>query len=276
MTGRAKVVGQPSAQKCFIICPIGEPESAERIRSDKLLKHIITPVVEPRFKVIRPDKIAKPGVITDQIIQHLLTTPLVVADLTGSNPNVFYELAIRHATRKAFVQVIEHGERIPFDNFNMRTVQYGFDIEAVDRCKAELKEQVEDAIKNTGNLTSPISTSLDLAVLGSSKDPLQKTNAQILKMLQRVHADVSLLVEQRWRRPLGGDARLIEELLVLVARLAERGAFGRQGKGKADPETRMLLHRLSKLMEILVTRSGAPPEAFRAFHRLRELGLGEG
>lgn len=276
MSRKTKAAGPPSGGKCFIICPIGEPNSAERIRSDKLLKHIITPVAEPRFKVVRPDKIAKPGVITDQIIQNLLTAPLVVADLTGSNANVFYELAIRHATRKAFVQVIEQGERIPFDNFNMRTVQYGFDIEAVDRCKAELTEQIEDAIKNTGNLTSPISTSLDLAVLDASKDPLQKTNAQILKMLQKVHTEISFLGEQRRRRPFGGDPRLLDELLMLVSRLAERAVFGKERKGKPDRESRTLLHQLNRLMEIMVIESGAPPEAFRAFHRLRELGLREG
>ena len=78
---------------CFVICPIGEPKTEIRIRSDKVYKFIINPVIEKLdgydLKVIRADKISSPGVITDQIIQHLLEDILVIADLSDSNPNVF-------------------------------------------------------------------------------------------------------------------------------------------------------------------------------------------
>jgi hypothetical protein len=61
---------------------------------------IVAPAAEAcGYDTIRADQIAKPGIITSQVIQHLLDDPLVVADLTGWNPNVFYELAIRHAIR---------------------------------------------------------------------------------------------------------------------------------------------------------------------------------
>ena len=40
--------------------------------------------------------------ITSQVLQHVTEDALVVADLTGRNPNVFYELALRHAIRKPF------------------------------------------------------------------------------------------------------------------------------------------------------------------------------
>jgi len=49
--------------------------------------------------VIRADKISEPGIITTQIIGHIVDAELVIADLTDKNPNVFYELAIRHAIR---------------------------------------------------------------------------------------------------------------------------------------------------------------------------------
>jgi hypothetical protein len=76
---------------CFFISRIGEPDSEERRFSDKLLKHIIDPVVDELGyeKPIRADHITKPGTITAQVFTHLWSADLVLADLTGANPNVF-------------------------------------------------------------------------------------------------------------------------------------------------------------------------------------------
>ena len=72
----------------------------------------------------RSDNIPEPGIITSQVIQHVLNDPMVVADLTGSNGNVYYELALRHAIKKPLVQIISDNEKIPFDIANMRTIQF--------------------------------------------------------------------------------------------------------------------------------------------------------
>lgn len=94
----------------FVICPIGEPDSDSRRRADQILKHVIEPaVLECGYKALRADKISEPGIITSQIITHILNDALIVADLTGHNPNVFYELAVRHAIKKPVVQIIQRG-----------------------------------------------------------------------------------------------------------------------------------------------------------------------
>ena len=101
---------------CFVISPIGEEGSDTRERSDQVLKHIITePIEKLGYTVIRADKISEPGIITTQVIEYIVDAELVIADLTEKNPNVFYELAIRHAIRKPLVQMIKKGETIPFD-----------------------------------------------------------------------------------------------------------------------------------------------------------------
>lgn len=111
-------------KNCFVIAPIGELDSDTRKRSDQILKHIIKPAVSScGYKAIRADEIDKPGIITSQVIQRVVNDPLVIADLTERNPNVFYELAIRHAIRKPLVQLIQKGERIPFDVAGTRTIQ---------------------------------------------------------------------------------------------------------------------------------------------------------
>ena len=66
---------------CFVIAPIGEPESDIRKRSDQILKHVISPALkECGYKATRADQISEPGMITSQVIQHIVDDPLVVAD----------------------------------------------------------------------------------------------------------------------------------------------------------------------------------------------------
>ncbi len=76
---------------CFVVSPIGEEDSNIRERSDKLFDYVIKPAVEQYgYDPIRADHIAEPGIITSQIIEHVVESPLVIADLTGSNANVFF------------------------------------------------------------------------------------------------------------------------------------------------------------------------------------------
>jgi hypothetical protein len=81
--------------------------------SDQVYELILTPVVEDNgYTIDRADKIYELGQIPTQIIQRIYTADLVVADLTGYNPNVFYELAIRHFTKKPIIQIILNDEKI--------------------------------------------------------------------------------------------------------------------------------------------------------------------
>src|SRR5947208_2310140 len=90
----------PAKKTCFVISPIDKPDTPIRARADMLLTYIIKRVLEkPEFgyDVRRADEIQQPGLITRQILETVYLADLVVADLTGHNPNVFYELAVRHA-----------------------------------------------------------------------------------------------------------------------------------------------------------------------------------
>src|ERR1044071_1761259 len=102
---------QPS---CFLIAPLGLEGSEIRRRSDLLYRHVVRPAVESAgYKLIRADGIDSPGSITSQIINLLATAELVIADLSGLNPNVMYEIGIRHALRLPVIQLASRGDTIP-------------------------------------------------------------------------------------------------------------------------------------------------------------------
>ncbi len=181
---------------CFVISPIGEGGSETRTRSDQILKHIITePVSQLGYEVIRADKISEPGIITTQIIEYIVDAELVIADLTEHNPNVFYELAIRHAMRKPLVQIIRKGDIIPFDVAATRVIQFDLlDLDSVAAAKEEISSQVKsiESIETGGNeVQNPISVSLDLKVLKESGDAEERSLADIVEAISDLRLAVA-------------------------------------------------------------------------------------
>jgi hypothetical protein len=178
---------------CFVISPIGDTDSETRKRSDQVLKHVIRPAATLcGYKAVRADEIDKPGMITSQVIQHVVNDDLVVADLTERNPNVFYELAIRHALRKPLVQIIRKGEAIPFDVAGTRTIYVDHkDLDSVEAAKNEIVEQIKALEKDSTDIETPISVSLDLQLLRQSEKPEERSLADLVAAVVDLRASLS-------------------------------------------------------------------------------------
>ncbi|MCK4792692.1 MAG: hypothetical protein KAV87_53675 [Desulfobacteraceae bacterium] len=177
---------------CFVIAPIGEAESDTRKRSDQILKHVISPAAEAcGYKATRADQISEPGMITSQVIQKIVDDPLVIADLTERNPNVFYELAIRHVIKKPLVQIIKKGEQIPFDVAGTRTIHVDHhDLDSVEEAKKEIIAQIQSLEADSSTQETPISVSLDLQLLRQSDNPEQRSLADVLSVITELRSSV--------------------------------------------------------------------------------------
>jgi hypothetical protein len=149
-------------QICFYITPIGKDGSVERKHSDLFLGSIVEPALEQfNLEVIRADRIEKPGMITSQIIEYIMKARLVVADLSFHNPNVFYELALRHAIKLPTVQVIQSSDPIPFDLDQFRTVKIDCTdiytlVPQLQTYRAEIANQVRSALENPESVENPV------------------------------------------------------------------------------------------------------------------------
>jgi hypothetical protein len=181
----------PSLEKeCFFIAPIGDDDSETRHRSDGVLAAIVEPAAaEVGLTAIRADGLAKPGQITAQIIEHVLGAKAAVADLTGKNANVLYELAIRHTANLPVVLIAEDGEVLPFDTAQMRTIFFSpTDLGSAATCKKRLVVQLREGL--AGNFDSPVAAAVDLRALRSSGDAVQRSLADLLNVVGEMSAEL--------------------------------------------------------------------------------------
>jgi hypothetical protein len=115
-----------------------------------------------QLNVVRADAIGQPGIITRQILEYILRSKLVIADLSFHNPNVFYELALRHMVRLPIAQIIRKADHIPFDINQMRTIViddsdiYTF-VPNIEVYRSEVAAQARRALEPEYEIDTPIS-----------------------------------------------------------------------------------------------------------------------
>lgn len=141
---------------CFVIMPIGSQTIGDITLSEDQLRekynYIIKEAIlkaDPTLEVIRADEELNPGSISNDIFTKLMHSKYVIADITYPNPNVFYELGIRHAIRSGTILIIEKVNfSIPFDISHLRHIEYTQEPSGMDKLANELKRRIAFYDKN--------------------------------------------------------------------------------------------------------------------------------
>ncbi len=107
----------------FVAMPFGRKQE---IAFDRVYQELVRPALESAgFEVFRADEELRAGDIRTDMFQELLLADLVVADLSIDNPNVWYELGVRHALRaRGVIQIQAAREYMPFDVYVDRALRY--------------------------------------------------------------------------------------------------------------------------------------------------------
>jgi hypothetical protein len=125
------------------MAPIGEKGSSIREHSDRVLKELVGPAAEENgLRSKRADDINRAGDINDHVVEMIANAPFAVADLTELNPNVMYELALRHAVRKPVALIAREGTKLPFDVRSSNTIYFEFTPASLEDAKTRLSEQI--------------------------------------------------------------------------------------------------------------------------------------
>jgi hypothetical protein len=118
----SKGVTVQTSDTCFVMMPFAEPTGG-------YYKLVYEPAIErAKMKAVRADAdIYGTGKIIDQIWNGIHSARVLVAELTGRNPNVLYELGLAHALHKPVVLVSSNKNDVPFDVQHVRVIYYDKD-----------------------------------------------------------------------------------------------------------------------------------------------------
>lgn len=155
--------GLPAAkQLCFVIMPFGGDDLERRKHFLGVYTTIIAPAATRLGLMVKRADLAKePGNITVDIIRDLAAAAVVVADLTGANANVFFELGIRHVLRKSgTVHIADNSVQLPFDVASYRVINYSTDLSEIEASISEISAAIKRRLDQPDRSDNPVHDTL--------------------------------------------------------------------------------------------------------------------
>jgi nucleoside 2-deoxyribosyltransferase len=222
----------PSRALCFTIGPYGGEESEVRKWSNFLLEKILAPVMKDELVVQRTIDYPESGRIWQRIERDLRDARVVVADLTDTNPNAYFELGFRHALKRPVVHIARAGTTLPFDVRDLSVIFVNADY--VDR-KGYFT--IEDG--ELRRVQSLVRLHLDTLSGDEPTDPVSaKVYAWQVFYTPHLHVDWLAAQRERFREEVeryeggGGTAAVSDASLSLFAEyLALKSAASQNGEG---------------------------------------------
>ena len=154
----------------FVIMPFDE-------EFKPIYKRFIKPVLEETgYKVKRADDIESQRNILRDILEEIHSSDLIVADLTTSNPNVFYELGLAHALGKSAILVTQSIEDVPFDLHSYRLLKYSTHFDEIDNAREQLAQKVKASLKGTIPFGTPVTDFLQGMTLEKQSSYLSQSD----------------------------------------------------------------------------------------------------
>ncbi|MEZ8021103.1 hypothetical protein ACED63_22045 [Vibrio splendidus] len=172
-------------KECFIVTPIGGASSSIRREIDGLIQTVFAPVLDQfEIQCIAAHQISESGSITRQVVKKLIESELVIANLTNLNPNVMYELGIRHSTRKPTIVIAREDVVLPFDLSDERTIFYKNDISGVNELKDSLMSMIPQALEEA-RADNPVYRVVDVDLIKipeSTSEPDKVINTRLSQL----------------------------------------------------------------------------------------------
>ena len=128
---------------------------------DEMYREFIVPTFEEGgFTVSRADENLDQANILRTIVGQIRDCDIVIADLTGANPNVYYELGVAHTMKKPVILLTQDIEGLPFDIKSYRVIQYTDNYVQIKRAKSELEAIIQGSLQGTITFGNPVVDSI--------------------------------------------------------------------------------------------------------------------
>jgi hypothetical protein len=127
----------------FMVMPFG-PEDLQIVYDD-----FLKPAVEKRcgLDCVRGDDMFGSDVIMDNVLTAIREARVVIADLTGRNPNVFYEVGIAHSIDKPVLLITQSLDDVPFDLRHRRVLEYEYSPRGCRRLENKVEKHLKQMLR---------------------------------------------------------------------------------------------------------------------------------
>ncbi|MBR4550490.1 MAG: hypothetical protein IKO83_11330 [Oscillospiraceae bacterium] len=150
-------------KNCYVMMPYGSGNEELERRFMGIYESIIKPAARAcgfdDAHILRQDHTGEPGVITNRIITNIASADILIADLTGANPNVYYELGISHVFHKcATVLIVDRDseQKIKFDLSGLSYVKYSTNLGDLQASISSIVEAIKVRQSGSAATDSPV------------------------------------------------------------------------------------------------------------------------
>jgi hypothetical protein len=170
--GKKEQEKELTEKDCFYITPLSEGNSESRKHSDRVFHEIIEPAAKDCNYRVAYNPNSELGLTVSQLIEHLYTDGIIVADLTGNNPHVLYELGVCHAFRKHVIQIKDmKRDDVEIDLPGIQTIDFDLeDKDKLEKSKREIIRQIKSIELKT--LPLPLTLPPDIEMVCGEKEVL--------------------------------------------------------------------------------------------------------
>ena len=118
---------------------------------------------------------------------------MIIADLTGNNPNVYYELSLRHAIGKPVIHMALEGTSLSFDIRDNRTIPFTLHSRVAENAREELASQIRRVHQAGYKPMNPILETVGIINLERATDPIERTMGKLMEMIEGLGGNVKSL-----------------------------------------------------------------------------------
>lgn len=177
-----------SKKSCFVVSPIGRAGSEINQHFQEVLDYVIKPAIDGAgmsLEVVRADEIQRPGSFLKDIVEQLYNAHLVIADLTGQNANVFYELGIRHALSPRTIMIASSIDDVPSDLRQYRVIVYDTTAKGATFFRNQIEKFLLEIEKEPDRSDNPVLDSVPVAIQNRFGS-LESENAALKKQIEDI------------------------------------------------------------------------------------------
>ena len=143
-------------RSCFVIMPFSTTPGCSEAQWTAIYNDMIRPAVQgARLGFLCTRSAPTRGSIIGHIVANLASADVVIADLTERNPNVFYELGVRHALRNRTILLSRDVEDIPSDLRSYATIIYTIP-DGMEKFRRDMRAALRDVVNVKDRHDNPV------------------------------------------------------------------------------------------------------------------------